>query len=57
MLSEVSKPLNAEEMKRISEEMDDDDEGRKLTADEMKEFLARNKPKKKQRFAKITDMS
>ena len=56
MLAEVSKPLDAEEKKRLSESVDEPEE-RKMTQAEMEEFLARNKSKKKQKFVKITDMA
>ena len=46
MLAEVSKPLDAEEKKRLSESVDEPEE-RKMTQAEMEEFLARNKSKKK----------
>lgn len=57
MLEESAKQLNDEEKKRLSESMDEDQEEKKLTPAELKEFLNRNKTNKKETFAKISDMN
>ena len=55
MLAEQAKIMNSEEMKRADDS--EEEEPKKLSASEMAEFLERNKPTKKDKFAKITDMS
>lgn len=58
MLAENVKKLDSEEMKKLSESFEEDNEEipKKLTPKEMEEFFQRNKSKK-QRFPKITDMA